>query len=292
MSFYTPAAVEPVRLIFDTSAVNALHGDPLCGQLVSALIGAFAVWPTALNISELTSTPDTEDRRRLLNLLRQLSDDRIPLEFPADIVREHALAHVHGQREFTTSLSKEHSGIWAAFTKPDQIDEETRREVLEWGQDMEKSFRTLHRSARTPLQRFAASTNLPFRSTKSHFLRWCMKAVACDFAIDGYRSATGITLNHAQALELLVEPVWSLWLGSWAVSSYSRAIAKQKFGEKQNCGARDLYSAVYLCCAERYITHDQNQYRDLRLISRLTSPRARISRYTEFRSALLNGLAR
>src|SRR5207244_178265 len=60
------------KLIFDTSAINALSEDLDRKAIIEGLCIAYFVGITVTALSEIVATPDEEDRRELLDLLKRL----------------------------------------------------------------------------------------------------------------------------------------------------------------------------------------------------------------------------
>jgi len=60
------------RIIFDTSGLNALAGDPESQLIVKCLSVGFKVLLSETNISEVVATSKPEHRARLLDLCRHL----------------------------------------------------------------------------------------------------------------------------------------------------------------------------------------------------------------------------
>ena len=67
-----PNASSKPKIIFDTSAINALDADPTCSALTAALQAGFYVRLAETNVEELAATTDARARHKLLDRAQTL----------------------------------------------------------------------------------------------------------------------------------------------------------------------------------------------------------------------------
>src|SRR2546426_762133 len=82
------------KLIFDTSGINALAKDPDRKAIVEGLCIAYFVGITVTALSEILATPDEDDRKELLDVLKRLlacGQCVMPFNW---IIEEHAKAYL------------------------------------------------------------------------------------------------------------------------------------------------------------------------------------------------------
>jgi hypothetical protein len=109
-----------------------------------------------------------------------------------------------------------------------------------------------------------------------------------------YKLSTGrvLPLSRLEGLLNAGQGIWSVFLGSIAMSVYYAAVWVPSHGPRSTVGVLDLWSAVYLPLCDLFVTHDTKnggQHEALRMINVLNrrSPRTRVLRWSEFRSVIV-----
>lgn len=275
---------------FDTSAINRLHDDPEQQFLVAGLLATNTLRVTALNVVEAVGTEDEVRRCSLIILLQKLSHGFRPLATPNTFLKIIANAYARGDTRPNITSPEEEDSIWLALNSPDELDEETRQEVFQWKTSLETPFIDAHREARPQLQALFESGDAERPRSVADFIRHYRDndQLLLESMIDVYRHCTKQTMSLDEARVFLRDvPYWPLYFAGWAHAIYSRAIKPGKYGVRGKPGTIDLWCAIYLPVCDVFVTDDIPQRRALRLLSVLSSKKARIMSYVEMRARLL-----
>lgn len=283
-----------MRYCFDTSALNRLLDDPDREALVCAFLASGSFRITAFNVVEAAKTADVARRGTLLKLFHRLSSGDRFLDRPDTIVRAAARAFAErghrGKTSVTINADADLDGLWVAMNEPERIDENVRAELLDWARLWEDDFDAIVSGDRDVVQRILRS--VPSRArrpaeTVRAYIRNKHK-VFTDLVAPIYEKCTGTTLLESDFDDLMVEPIWSLYLASYAYGMHSRSVRAQNYSRRRVAGAFDLGQAVYLRFCDRFVTQDLAQYRALRFLNVLnTEERAEVLTYDAFRDRLL-----
>jgi hypothetical protein len=158
--------------VFDTSAINELHNDSERQFLVTGLLATNNPRISALNVIEAVGTKDDQLRRSLVNLLKTLSHGFRPLATPNTLLKIITNAYERNDRRPDISSPEEEDSIWIALNSPDELDEETRQEVLDWKISLESPFTDAHREARPQLQALFESGDAPRPRSVAQLIRY------------------------------------------------------------------------------------------------------------------------
>jgi len=115
---------------FDTSAINKLHDDLEKETIVMGILATNKVYITALNVIEACGTRDSNRRRALIALEKQLAVDCRPLAIPNELLRTLAVAHANRDTRPVITIDERQNGIWIALNAPSDVDEDARQEVF------------------------------------------------------------------------------------------------------------------------------------------------------------------
>jgi hypothetical protein len=276
-----------VDYCFDTSAVNALHDDPIRARIVASLLADNRALVTEFNFFEVLATKDMERRVSLVTLLKDLAAGTRPLLSAPALVRRLAIAH--RDQLSSMEITTENQTVWQILHDPREfLDEESRLAILEQKTLTEDRFRQINERARIEIRSMFPGA-LP--RTFGGMLRFFAKNPICAFdsVARPYQAITGRALSINGMLELFVDiPEWPLFMSEWAHGLYSRALQERGCG-KRNTGAFDLMCAVYLEHCDRFVTADGPQYRALRVINaflpRRRQPKPKVVFYKQFSRA-------
>lgn len=258
--------------------------------IIKAVLSVASFRISAYNVLEAAKTADEVRRTALIDLMRCLVQGKRPLDRPNTILLAYATAHARHAASVEVNRDDNLEGIWVALNEPDLIDEDARKEVLEWAQDLERDFDKVTASDRKAFQDlFTRDPSAQPQSIASTIRQFLAKRNECKSLVtEIYKRQVGKTLPDAGYQELLREPVWPLYLLGYAYGVHKRSIERQGFSPKRNAGALDLNQAVYLTMCDRFVTNDKDQYRALRLLNTFNTKRhTEVLRYDTFRSRLL-----
>jgi hypothetical protein len=276
-----------MNIVLDTSAVNRLHADEACRELLLACesVGVFHV--TALNILEVARTTDTAKRQALLRFLFRLWRQRGPLAMPNTMLRALASAFLDGRTRTSIGGLAEDFDLAELLYHPERADDTVRQQINAWAIRLEQGFRAAHEeSRRAALELFRA--NPP--SSASAFLHWVVqeRELAERLVPLLVEASLGHRLDPSRAHELLaVFPQWRLFMLGWAQSVYSRVVQSERYGHNTNPGSLDLWCAAYLPVCDWFVTFDMPQWAALRLLQPFAGPGHRVFRYDHLRARLL-----
>ena len=278
--------------LFDTSVVNRLHDDRDSEAIVVGLAATNTIRVSGLNVLEVARTPDRARRAALLRLLKLMTRDERPLEFPNALARRVMSAFAAQSPTLNCSIDGETGVLWDMLVDPELVDDEARAELDAWHGSLETEFRVGHERARPEFQRlFQGGVVAPRRAPALLRAYMARPAFLLDVVNPLYRRETGSDLSSNE-LEVLLRgsPEVSGFLLGWAHSVHQRALAREGFGAK-NAGIVDLWFAAYLGRVDRFITNDEKQYRALRLIARIVAPGCEVMRYDRFRRRLIGRIS-
>jgi hypothetical protein len=274
--------------LFDTSGINRLHDDPVCDAIVTGLITTNVVWVSALNVAEAAQTSEPTRRESLLRLLQKLAQGRRPLETPPLLIRRAIDAYSKGLPKVYASVETENQDVYTAILNPNEVDEDTRREVTLVNKSLEKDFIAVHRAGRPHLQNLVNQGQKLPRSAAGLLRAYASNdAFLHDVVNSIYEKVVGAPLPKDRILHLLgaVRPLTGFLL-AWGHSIYRRGIARFGYGTN-NAGNIDLGFAVYLADVDIFITNDKKQYQALRLVTRMFAERCKVLKYETFRRRIV-----
>jgi hypothetical protein len=286
-----------MRYCFDTSGVNRLLDDPARDAIVTALLDTGSVRITAYNVIEAAKTEDALRRRSLVNLMRKLSDHKRPLDRPNTLARAVARGYATrspgGSASFGVNSDPNLDGVWVALNNPEELDKETRAEILEWAQQWENDYDSIAVAARTRFQALIAKYPKAQRPTAAFTMRGFMRQrdqLCKGLVAPIYEKETGSVLTEEEFEEMMEEPLWSLYLGGYAYALHHRSVKVNQYSRRRNAGGIDLGQAVYLRLCDQFVTDDRAQYRGLRFLNRFARAKGYLTEvltYDAYRHRLL-----
>ncbi len=274
--------------LFDTSGINRLHDDPDCDAIKIGLVSTNQVWISALNVAEAGQTSKRSRRISLLHLLKALTRERRPLEFPTILIQRGIEAYSKRLPNIDLSVSENNDDIWQVLLDPTLLDEAA---MIKWSQPLrkfEEEFLSTHRSARPHFQKLFAKGD-PFPKSAAELLRTYASNVTFlhDTVNPIYKNVVGAELPTSETMHLLQTlPQLTGFLLTWGHSIYCRSIARSGYGAR-NAGNVDIWFGAYLAQVDRFVTNDLKQYQTLRLVARMFAPKCEILKYDSFRQRLV-----
>jgi hypothetical protein len=275
--------------VLDTSVWNNIYDDSERDRLIKVL-RTKVILPTALAISESAAIAESDRRHAIIRLMKTLGGDNRPLAMPNQLIILACQAYSRRDRNFTLNAGEEAEGAWIAINHPELVDSEAQKLTLTFNEEREDTFRRYFEGLRALLQpQFINGLTRP-RSFKELVRHYTVNDdLMYKFVNDIYEQAVGQPLRRDSLGELIRSlPCWRLFLLSCVYAAYRRAIKQQGFGWKKNAGALDLWSAVYLTCADTFVTHDKHQRRALSVLNRGSRRVTRIVSFTQWRQELLS----
>ncbi len=276
--------------LFDTSGVNRLYDDPDGTALITALKATNQIWVSSLNIVEAGCTADEERRNSLLCLLKKMTGDGSPLEVPTLLIRRYISAYFQRTPSANCSVGEETDSLWQILNAPDSVDEDQRRQLYAWHQELEKEFSLTHKNARPHFQSyFRGECSRPSRAADLIRVYMADEMLKHDVVNRIYRRGVGEDLPRSEVADLLLAvPELAGFLLAWAYSIQKRTVAIENYGRK-NAGILDLWYAVYLPRIARFVTDDCEQYKALRFVAKAVAPGCEVIRYHSFRDRTVIG---
>lgn len=282
-----------MRYCFDTSALNRLLDDPDREALVCAFLASGSFRITAFNVIEAAKTADADRRTALLTLFHRLSKGDRFLDRPNTILRAAARAFAErhsGNTKVTLNADADLDGLWVAFNEPGQIDEAARTELLDFARTWENDFDQIVSGDREDVQKILRNVPSAARRPSQTIRAYVRNKDQVFEHLVGpiYEKETGTTLSRADFDDIMVEPLWSLYLGAYGYGMHCRSVRLNKYSRKRLPGAFDLGQAMYLRFCDRFVTYDFAQYQALRFLNMLnTIDRPEVLTYDAFRNRLL-----
>lgn len=274
--------------LLDTSGINRLHDDPACDAIEKGLISTNEVWISALNVAEVGQVSELSRRMSLLHLLKVLTNDRRPLEFPTILIQRGIEAYSKRLTSIDISISENSEDIWQVLIDPTILDEAA---LNKWSKPLryfEEKFLETHRSARPHFQNLIGKGE-PFPKSAAELLRAYVsnETFLHDIVNPIYKNIVGSDLPVSETMALLrALPQLSGFLLAWGHSIYCRSFARSGYGTR-NAGNVDIWFGAYLAQVDRFVTNDLRQYQALRLVARIFAPKCEVLRYDSFRRRLV-----
>jgi hypothetical protein len=275
--------------ILDTSAWNNLYDDPGSDRLIK-ILRTKIVLPTALAISELAAIENPDRRHGIIRLMKILGHDNRPLAMPNQLIIMACQGYSSRAQNLTINAGDEAEGAWIALNHPELLDGEAQKLTLTFNEEREDIFRRYFEGLRDLLQpQFKRGLARP-QSFKALVERYTVNDdLIYKFVNEIYERAVGQPLRRGDLWELVRSlACWRLFLLSYVYAAHRRAIKQQGFGWKNNAGALDLWSAVYLPFSDTFVTHDKRQRRALKVIDRASTRPSRLVSYNQWREELLS----
>jgi hypothetical protein len=173
---------------------------------------------------------------------------------------------------------------------PDAVSDDFRAVLTEYARMREAKFKAIHRTMR---ERFLALTDREgdmLLETEDAFLDFAFaesERTLGDLVTGAYREATGSELARAEVPKFLERAdTWRVFIAAHLHALWIRAVEKVGPGKKK-AGFLDTDSAVYLACADRFVTNDRPQLQTLRAANRFNRRGTIVDLYKDLRSRLV-----
>jgi hypothetical protein len=271
---------------FDTSAINQLNDDTERKALLAGLLAAHSVYVTAVNCIEAMGTSTDERRQKLQVLLRELARGLDPLALPFDLLKSQTIDYAAGRSRPPSTKLTYGMSVDDYF----RLEGKAKEEVQDLKRRWEKSFEVFGRVRPIFEQKFKdGDAERP--PSFAALIREHYKEKAFLFSImEDVYTITGEKLEASKLAEFFVGvPEWPVVLLGLAYASYARSMKKEGYSRRGKAGAVDLWSFTYLPHIDVFVTHDNDQFRALRLANIVNSRETKALRYNEFRQRLLIG---
>lgn len=282
----------PIAYYCETSALNHLADDPDRESVLGRLRAPDRqVRISAYTVAEAAATPDLARRALLLRLARTLSAPCRPLALLPDLLRRALDVYAKREPSCVVTIPPEFEGVWVALKTPDEVDEDARREALDWKSQQEAWYREMHAGARSAFQQIlmAHPPGKPPIRTAAQLLRiyYTHPTFLEDFFAPFFSKCGHADTFQGRARAVLweLEP-WKLAFAALAVSVFDRGIRHQGPG-RWKAGSIDTQQAIYLATCDVFVTADEGQYRLMRRILPLSHKPRRVLSYQAFRREAL-----
>ncbi len=274
----------PPRLIFDTSAVNALARDADCEAILAGLGVAFRVGITETVIGEVAAHPDESGRRVILNVLKRLlAYGKCVMPFHW-IIAEQAKAYASNPTSYDwRRLDVRFREAEVEIARQDfvhSLSEETRAEQRELATQYEQVFSM----ARPVFQELFVG-----RDGERPTLEIVVEVLLgeggahLELGADLVERATGKRPTSESVKNLLNRcPPLRALLTALCVSQYDRCIRADRTPTFGKAGRLDSLSATYLPYCEFFITNDNGQLTTLTTVNGLIAGKTIVERYSDF----------
>lgn len=276
-------SVKP-RLIFDTSAYNALADDGDCRVLIQALKDRFSVRLTALNVSEILANSDDGRRNQVLGVCRMfLADTRclMPHHWIVErMAKSHYLANPFDWRAVDVQFRRETEfALFDASLAREEREHLRRHEGELFGHldQLRKKFQEL----------FASGTKRPRNYAEFLSILQAPGGAFWRLAERMYGRTTGFSAGE-DAMRVFIAacpPFYAALLGIF-VAYYDRCIRDLKTGPSLRAGRYDLFMSVYLPFCAQFISSDDKQVRAFRETALAGGLSAGVRSYAEWRASL------
>jgi hypothetical protein len=279
----------------DTSALNRLLDDDASDAIITALLAIGTFRTTAYNVVEVVKEPDPERRRALLRLIRRLSDGKRPLDRPNTLIRAAArgFADRFGVSRGSVGANSDPNldSLFDLVNEPERADDDACAEATAWAKAWEDEYDAIVSGVRVHFQQFFRRRRKHAPITTAATFRSHLRNVEQYFKLfvaPIYERETGKALSRAEFDDLIIEPMWALYLGGYTYATHQRSVRRNGFARKHHAGGIDLGQAVYLRLCDRFLTSDGPQYRALRFLNRFNDvERPEVIRYETFRGYLV-----
>ena len=275
------------KIIFDTSAINALEADKDLVAITQSLSVAYKVGIPETTVSEVIACPDEPERRRLLDVCKRLLKSGnciMPFQW---IVEEQAKAYQRDpsgydwKRLNVRFKEGEREIVRQEIIHP--LSEETRANQKEW----EKQFQNIYRDAKPAFQAlFDASTTRPSLREVTDKL---LAEGGAHFAIGAnlVAKATGTRPSETDTKDFMERcPPFKALLLALCFAQYDRCIRSEREQSLGKAGRVDMLSAVYLPYCKTYATNDEGQYKALTAVAQLMGADVAVVMYGDFKKQL------
>lgn len=267
-----------MKYYFDTSAINQLLDDSLVAEdQKQGFLQSNEVYVSCLCIIEAASTSDQNRRINLLNLLKTLANNLVPLNFPSRILLLSLQQYLRGADTMDWSLSSK-NGLLVALEEPNLINEQDLKELHTYQSNEEAWFKTMHQEARKEMQK--ASSGASIKTGDDLIALYCQNVDFLEAFFQPMFQRCGFPNLVGRSKEILdhLEP-WRFYFGCIAHGIYDRGVQEQNYGGEK-AGSIDTQQGIYLAVSDCFVTHDGPQQDILERVEWLGHRRRRVMKYS------------
>jgi hypothetical protein len=276
------------KIIFDTSAINALAADPDIDAITRSFGLTYHVGVTETVLAEVIAHPDEGERRRLLGVLDRLLHPGsciMPFQW---IIEHQAKAYQKDPKGYEwRNLNVRFFGGEQEIFRQEIVHDlsgETRTSNRKW----DKEFLAIFSAAKSAFQKL-------FEENKEQ--RPSLRAVTEHLMSGGgayLTIAAGLveratkTLPPESEVKDFIErcPPFKALLVALCFAQYDRCIRGENEPSLGKAGRYDMFSAVYLPYCRVFVTRDEGQWKALAAVADLTGREMDILTYGEFKARL------
>lgn len=275
------------KLIFDTSAINALASDADIDAIVRGLGFSYHVGITETVLAEVIADPDEAERRSLLKLLDRLlhpGNCMMPFQW---IIEHQAKAYVQDKSgyDWRKLNVRFFAGEQEIFRQEiiHELGDEARASNKRWDRD----FRAIFSTAKPAFQKlFEGGKERPSLQAVTEHLMSGGGAYLTIAA--GLMERVTKTQPPESEVKDFIErcPPFEALLVALCLSQYDRCIRGENAPSLGKAGRYDMYSAVYLPYCRAFVTNDEGQWKALAAVADLMGREMDILMYDDFKKQL------
>jgi hypothetical protein len=284
MLFYRPI------ISYDASALNRLLDDFDSSILQAILTRYFYSRITSTNFEEITANRKAQRRELLLDVVDPLARSGECAQPPYEIVSMLLRAYCKGNRDWHSVDIRFYNMEDARFRRENATDKMAEKQLKEKNR-LEDIFNGFFDNERQKYDEYYATGAEARPKTFQQFIDRVKLGDGMFWGIAGviFKAALDITPDAQMLKDCIGEcpPFRAFVLGVMA-SLFERGFRDLKTGPSLRAGRFDLFSAVYLCYCDKFISAEGRgrQYNALKEIAAVGHLRARVCTYEDLRRAV------
>jgi len=277
------------KLIFDTSAINALADDPDSAAITASLGAGYRVGITETVISEVIADPDVARRTGRFDLMKRLlgaGNCLMPFNW---IIEEQAKSYVRGPSAYEWKRLDVRLRMGEEEIVRQEFIHSLSDETLLNQRDWENGFKAIFENARPAFQRIFEDEAGP-RPSLQKVTSILLGDGGAHLSIGStlVEAASGARLEEAQVKDFIERcPPFKALLVALCVAQYDRCVRGEGEPSLGKAGRNDMFSAVYLSYCGIFVTNDRGQCKALTAVAGLMHWPVSVALYSEFRSRLI-----
>jgi hypothetical protein len=277
-----------MKLIFDTSGINALADDRESTVIVRGLPSAYLVGVTETVIAEVAANSNEARRLELLRIIERL------LKFGMCVNPFHVIIERQGKAYLADRSGYEWRRVNVRFPEAEGevvrqevihlASEETREALRKW----DKDFRAIFSNARPAFQKLFDNRSGQRPSLQEVTDRMLGEGGAHrDIAINLFERGTGKRLSEAEVQDFTQRCLpFKALLIALCFSQYDRCIRDEREESLGKAGRLDMFSAVYLAYCKLFVTNDEGQCKALKTVAGMIGKDTEVVLYSQFKAKL------
>lgn len=275
------------KLIFDTSAINALAADPDSDAIVRGLGLSYHVGITETVLEEVIADPDEAERRSLLKLLDRLlhpGNCVMPFQW---IIEHQAKAYEQDKNgyEWRKLNVRFFEGEQEIFRQEiiHELSDESRASNKRW----DKDFRAIFSTAKPAFQKlFEGGDERPsLQAVTEHLMSGGGAYLTIGAGL--MERATKTRPPESEVKDFIERcPPFKALLVALCFSQYDRCIRGENAPSLGKAGRYDMFSSVYLPYCGVFVTNDEGQWKALTAVAGLMGREMDILMYDDFKKKL------